>query len=124
MENLNNITNQTITKAWRGYGFFISFEFNNNLSLNIEGSWGIVKDGKDLIDSDNNFEEIDNFITKEFSNKEISIDKFETEEDVTIVFLSNGYELEMNNKEDDEDGWYVISEDNTQQKRPNKGSFF
>lgn len=115
-KNLELITGKKVTKVWRGYGFFISFEFNNT-SLNVEDSWAFVKDEKDLMTNDPNqnlqegYKQVDQFISDHFKPNSVTLDKFEIQEDVTILYFSNGLEFEMNNqsnRDDDQDNWYLI----------------
>lgn len=120
-KNLNLILDKRITKAWRGYGFFISFEFGSNeeipdVSLNIDSAWAFVKDGEDLIGTDADkdeailLEEIDQFLDENFKPKTVEVDAIEHQNDITIIFFSNGLELEMNNgSEDGDDDWYLLS---------------
>lgn len=115
-KNLELITGKKVTKVWRGYGFFISFEFEN-ISLNVEDSWAFVKDGKDLMTNDPNqnlqegYKQVDQFISDNFKLNSVTLNKFEIQEDVTILYFSNGLEFEMNNqsnRDDDPDNWYLI----------------
>jgi hypothetical protein len=135
-QNLKPIVNQKVAKAWRGYGFFISFDFGKTItkkgknkvgemieiaspeiSLSIEGTWAFMKDGKDVVAIDPAkevlvlYEEIDKFLSEGFKPNQVAVENFEKQENVTIITFSNGFELEINNKrEDREDGWYVLTE--------------
>lgn len=112
MENqdIRPVIGKKIARAWRGYGFFTSFDFADSISINIEGPWGFVRDGKDLVNTESTFEEIDNFLNKTFEPNKVSISDFEIQDDVTVITFSNGVELEMNNKFNEEDGWYLLNE--------------
>jgi len=135
-KDLNLITGKKITKAWRGGGFFISFDFgktitksgtnkvgqtieisNPEISLNIDFAWAFVRDGRDIIGTDSNEDEIklmdsiDQFLDKNFKPNTVEITKVEEQKEVTIVFFSNGLELEMNNSENDSDNWYLLVDD-------------
>jgi hypothetical protein len=132
-QNLKPLVNQKIVKAWRGYGLFISFDFGKTItkevynkmnqlievsspeiSLNVESEWAFIKDNKEIIATNSSqedlalFKEIDNFLTENFKQNQVSIIKFDEQEDITIVSFSNSYKLEMNNKENNEEGWYIL----------------
>lgn len=143
-QNLKPIVNQKIVKAWRGYGFFISFDFGKTItkeglnkvgkmieisrpeiSLSVEGAWAFIKDGKDAVTIDPAkkalvlFKEIDKFLVENFKPNKVLVESFEKQENVTIVTFSNGFELEMNNKrEDGEEGWYVLMEEACRENKP------
>lgn len=135
-KNLNLILNKKITKAWRGGGFFISFNFGKTItrngvnkveeiieisypeiSLNIDSAWAFVKNGKDVVgtDSEKNeadlMDEIDQFLDNNFRPDTVEITDIEKQEEVTIIFFSNGLELEMNNGGENDEDWYLLIDD-------------
>lgn len=128
-KNLNIIVDKKIVKAWRGYGYFISFDFGKTvkktglnkvgetikvshpeISLSVEDAWGFVKNGQNIIGTDLStdsrdqniqlFKKIDKFLDENFKPNTVTIEKYEKEEAVITIFFSNGFELEMNNEGD------------------------
>lgn len=131
-KDLNIIVGKKVVKAWRGYGFFISFDFgktiikkglnkvgqmiemeNPEISLSIDDAWVFTRDEKNIIGTDLNTDsheqniklmnEVDIFLEENFKKKAATIDKYEKEEIMTTIFFSNGLELKMNNKGDRSD---------------------
>lgn len=125
-KDLNIIVDKKIVKAWRGYGYFISFDFGKSItekgknkmgqivevshpeiSLSAEDAWGFVKNGQNIIGTDLStdsrdqnillFNKIDKFLDENFKPNTVTVEKYEKDELVTTIFFSNGLELEINN---------------------------